>query len=48
MKHPKTWLAIALLALMLIITMMKITTHHNEEMEIQEHIYNHSEIKDTV
>jgi hypothetical protein len=48
MKHPKTWLAIALLALMLIITMMLIVKRHHEENKMQERIYNHSEIKDTV
>jgi hypothetical protein len=48
MKHPITWLAIALLATLLIIALVLITKRHTEEKEMQERIYNHSEIKDTV
>jgi hypothetical protein len=46
-KDQKTWLIIALLALLLI-TMLVIIKHYNETEYLQQKIYDHSEIKDTV
>jgi hypothetical protein len=47
MKEPKTWLIIALIMMMLALMLIIIKRHH-EQNELQERIYNHSEIVDTV
>jgi len=47
MKHPKTWLVITLLA-MLLAFMLVIIKHYNAAEDLQQKIYDHSEIKDTV
>jgi hypothetical protein len=46
-NYPKTWLIIALIMLMLA-CMAGIIKKHYEQNELQEKIYNHSEIIDTV
>jgi hypothetical protein len=46
-KDPKIWLITALLLLMLAWMIIIIKRHH-EQNELQEKIYNHSEIIDTV
>ncbi len=46
-NHPKTWIIVALLAILLG-WMLIIVKHYNEGIELQEKIYHHSEIKDTV
>ena len=49
MKHPKTWITLAFLALILTLIMIIITMKRlNEEHKLQERIYNHSEIVDPV
>lgn len=47
MKHLKTWLVIILMASILAL-MLIITKHYDAERELQQKIYDHSEIKDTV
>ncbi|MFI5139308.1 MAG: hypothetical protein ACHQIM_15915 [Sphingobacteriales bacterium] len=46
-NHPKLWLIIALLALLLTF-MLIIIKHYNAENDLQQRIYDHSEITDTV
>jgi hypothetical protein len=46
-KEPQTWLIIALIMLMLA-WMLIIMKRHHEQNELQEKIYNHSEIIDTL
>jgi hypothetical protein len=46
-KNTKTWLVLILIASVLTLMLM-ITKHYNEEAELQQKIYDHSEIKDTV
>ncbi|HEY8783956.1 MAG TPA: hypothetical protein VIM16_20170 [Mucilaginibacter sp.] len=45
-NHPKTWLTIAILALLLT-CMLIIIKHYNADKELQQKIYDHSEIIDT-
>ena len=47
MKHPKMWLVITLLAF-LIAFMLIIIKHYNATEHLQQKIYDHSEIKDTI
>lgn len=47
MKHPKNWLLIALLA-SLLAGMLIIVKHYNASKDLQQKIYDHSEIKDTI
>jgi hypothetical protein len=46
-NNPKTWLMVALIILMFA-WMVIIIKRHREQNELQEKIYNHSEIIDTV
>jgi hypothetical protein len=46
-NHPKFWLFIALLALLLTF-MLIVIKHYDAENDLQQKIYNHSEIIDTV
>ena len=46
-RQPKNWLLIILLA-SLIVYMLTIIKHNKEEENLQQRIYDHSEIKDTV
>ncbi|MDB5123905.1 MAG: hypothetical protein JWP94_2034 [Mucilaginibacter sp.] len=46
-NNPKTWLIMASIILMFI-WMVIIIKRHREQNELQEKIYNHSEIIDTV
>lgn len=47
MKEPQTWLIMALIMLMLAWMLIVIKRNH-EKIQLQEKIYNHSEIIDTV
>jgi hypothetical protein len=47
MKHLKTWFILILMASILAL-MLIITEHYNAETELQQKIYDHSEIKDTI
>jgi len=47
MKNPKNWLLIILLALLLA-CMLIIVKHYNSAEDLQQRIYDHSEIKDTI
>ncbi len=46
-KYPKTWLLFILIASVLI-CMLIIIKRYNTENDLQQKIYDHSEIKDTV
>ena len=46
-KHPKPWLIVALLAILLTF-MLIIIKHYNADNEQQQKIYDHSEIRDTI
>jgi len=46
-NHPKFWLIIALLALLLTF-MLVVIKHYNAENDLHQKIYDHSEITDTV
>ena len=47
MNYSKNWLVIILLALLLAF-MLIIVKHYNSAEDLQQKIYDHSEIKDTV
>jgi len=47
MNYPKNWLVIILLAFLLVF-MLFIIKHYNAVENLQQKIYDHSEIKDTV
>ena len=47
MKHPNNWLLIILLALLLA-CMLGLVKHYNTVEDLQQKIYDHSEIKDTI
>ena len=47
MKYPKTWL-LAILIASLLAGMLIIIKHYNAEDNLQQKIYDHSEIKDTI
>ncbi len=47
MKHSKIWLLIILIASILI-CMLVIIKHYDSENDLQQKIYDHSEIKDTI
>jgi hypothetical protein len=46
-KHPKMWLFIVLLAMVLTF-MLVIIKHYNADDDLQQRIYDHSEIRDTI
>jgi hypothetical protein len=46
-KHLKNWLIIILMASMIAL-MLIVIKRYNADAEMQQNIYNHSEIKDTV
>ena len=46
-KHPKLWLIVALLALLLTF-MLIIIKHYNADNAPQQKLYNHYETKDTI
>jgi len=46
-KYPKNWLIFMLIAFILM-GMLIIIKHYNADNDLQQKIYDHSEIKDTV
>ncbi len=46
-KHPKMWLLIVLL-IMVLTFMLVIIKHYDADNDLQQKIYDHSEIKDTI
>jgi len=47
MKYPKTWL-LAILIASVLACMLIIINHYNAEGNLQQKIYDHSEIKDSI